>query len=67
MLDIYSFARIGTSSSLDGRGRDDEVGHTWDNFKRLAVQAIAIGIYTRVDFDAEAQPYCGISISSSVV
>jgi hypothetical protein len=48
----------------------DEVGHTdtfWDNFKRLAAEAIAIGIYSRVDFDAESQPYCGISISSSVV
>lgn len=48
----------------------DEIGHTqtfWDNFKRLAEEAIGIGAYTKVDFDASPTPYCGISITSSVV
>ncbi len=48
----------------------DEVGHTdkfWANFKRLLEQAIKLGLYTKVDFAASPQAYCGISISSSVV
>lgn len=46
-----------------------EVGHVpafWQNFRRLVQEAIAIGVYTRVDFDSQPQPYCGISITSSV-
>lgn len=46
------------------------IGHDqpfWDNFKRLLIEAIAIGIYVRVDFTANPEPYCGIKISSSVV
>jgi hypothetical protein len=48
----------------------DEVGHTpkfWANFKRLAAEAVAIGVYTRVDFGDKPEPYCGISITSSVI
>jgi hypothetical protein len=48
----------------------NEIGHTptfWSNFKRLANEAVAIGVYTRVDFGARPEPYCGISITSSVV
>ena len=48
----------------------DEIGHTdkfWGNFRRLAAEAIDIGIYTRVDFGARPEPYCGIKITSSVV
>jgi hypothetical protein len=48
----------------------DEVGHTpkfWANFKRLAAEAIEIGVYVKVDFGGKPQPYCGISIASSVV
>lgn len=48
----------------------DEIGHTktfWDNFKRLAEESIEIGVYKKVDFDASPTPYCGISITSSVV
>jgi hypothetical protein len=48
----------------------DEVGHTpkfWATFKRLAAEAIEIGVYRRVDFEDSPQPYCGISITSSVV
>lgn len=48
----------------------EEIGHTdkfWSNFKRLAEAAIEIGIYRKVDFDASPTPYCGITITSSVV
>lgn len=48
----------------------DEIGHTpkfWNNFKRLATEAIEIGIYKKVDFNSKPEPYCGISITSSVV
>lgn len=48
----------------------DEVGHTdkfWANFKRLADEAVKIGVYTKVNFKASPEPYCGISITSSVV
>jgi hypothetical protein len=48
----------------------DEVGHTktfWDNFKWILQEAVAIGIYTKVDFDKDPQSYCGIKITSSVI
>lgn len=47
-----------------------EVGHTklfWDNFKWILGEAIAIGIYKKVDFDNNPQKYCGINITSSVI
>jgi hypothetical protein len=47
-----------------------EIGHTplfWQNFKILLQEAINIGIYTRVDFKNSPTPYCGITITSSVV
>lgn len=46
------------------------IGHDttfWANFKRLLEQAIEIGLYTKVDFAAKPEPYCGIKITSSVV
>ncbi len=48
----------------------DEVGHTkkfWDNFKWILGEAIEISVYKKVDFEADPQSYCGISISSSVL
>ena len=48
----------------------DEIGHTpkfWANFKRLAAEAVDIGVYTKVAFGERPQPYCGISITSSVI
>ena len=48
----------------------DEIGHTpkfWANFRRLAAEAVKIGVYTRVDFGGRPQPYFGISITSSVI
>ena len=48
----------------------DEIGHTpkfWDNFRRLLKEAVEIGLYKPTDYASKPQPYCGISISSSVV
>jgi hypothetical protein len=48
----------------------NEVGHTplfWKNFKWILEEAIAIGLYRRVDYEKNPQKYCGITISSSVV
>lgn len=48
----------------------DEIGHTpkfWDNFRRLLREAVDIGLYKPIDYASNPQPYCGISISSSVV
>lgn len=48
----------------------DEIGHTpkfWDNFRRLAAEAIEVGAYEKVDFGARPEPYCGIKITSSVI
>lgn len=46
------------------------IGHTpafWDNFKWLLKEAMDIGLYSKVDFQAAPQDYCGIKITSSVV
>lgn len=46
------------------------IGHDetfWANFKRLLEEAIKTGLYTKVDFAAKPEPYCGIKITSSVV
>jgi hypothetical protein len=48
----------------------EEIGHPksfWDNFKRLATEAVDIGVYKRDDFKAKPQSYCGITISSSII
>ncbi len=47
-----------------------EVGHTdafWQSFRDLITEAIQLGLYRKVDFAKAPQPYCGISITSSVV
>lgn len=47
-----------------------EIGHTdlfWGNFKRLLSEGVQIGIYSEVDYASRPQPYCGISISSSIL
>lgn len=46
------------------------VGHTedfWENFKFLLREAIALGVYARVDFGQHPADYCGIKIRSSVI
>ena len=48
----------------------DEIGHTdlfWSNFRALLQDAIGLGLYTKVDFAASPESYCGIKITSSVV
>lgn len=47
-----------------------EVGHTdtfWANFKFLLEEAMAIGLYTKMDFNNRPVDYCGIQITNSVV
>jgi hypothetical protein len=47
----------------------NEVGHGpifWANFKQIVDEAIAIGVYERVDYAAAPERYCGIRISSTV-
>jgi predicted metal-dependent hydrolase len=46
------------------------VGHTdefWANFRFLLREAMAIGLYAKVDFARKPTSYCGVTISSSVV
>lgn len=46
------------------------VGHTkefWAKFRFILRQAMAIGLYRKVDFDKKAEDYCSIKITSSVV
>jgi predicted metal-dependent hydrolase len=46
------------------------IGHTkefWDTFKFILKEAMDAGIYTKVDYAKNPQPYCGIVVSSSVV
>lgn len=47
-----------------------DVGHTdsfWSNFKWLLTEAVELGIYRKEDYAKKPQPYCGISVSSSVI
>ena len=47
-----------------------EVGHTdtfWANFRRLLKEAIDIGVYKKVDFNARPEDYCGIKITTSII
>ena len=57
---IHELAHIGT----------DDIGHTptfWANFKWLLEYAIDIGIYTKQDFAAKPQEYCGMMVKSNVL
>jgi hypothetical protein len=47
-----------------------EIGHTpyfWKTFKWFLEDAIDIGVYVKVDFASNPQPYCGIKLTTSVV
>lgn len=47
-----------------------DVGHTdtfWKNNRLLLREAIAIGVYKKIDFDKEPHKYCGIKIATSIV
>jgi predicted metal-dependent hydrolase len=46
------------------------IGHTpafWENFRWLLEEAIAEGLYKKVDFHKSPEDYCGIRITSSVI
>ena len=47
-----------------------DVGHTdtfWKNNRLLLNEAIAAGLYTKINFDKAPAKYCGIKISTSIV
>lgn len=47
-----------------------EIGHTETfsrNFKFLLEEAIALGLYKKIDFNKHPQNYCGIKITSSII
>jgi len=47
-----------------------EIGHTetfWKNFKRLLTEAVAMQLYTKVDYSRKPMEYCGITITSTVL
>lgn len=48
----------------------ESIGHEpefWTNFKFILQEAVNIGIYTKVDFAKDPQPFCGIKVTSSVI
>ena len=57
---IHELAHLATKSI----GHDKDF---WDNFKFMLQEAIDIGIYTRVDYSVKPAPYCGITVTSSIL
>lgn len=46
------------------------IGHNkefWRNFKFIISKAVEAGLYTKVNYKMNPQPYCGITVSSSVI
>ena len=46
------------------------IGHTkefWSTFKFILKEAVEIKLYTKTDYAENPQPYCGITVSSSVI
>lgn len=46
------------------------IGHTkefWSTFKFILQEAVQMGLYTKVNYSNNPQPYCGITVSSSVI
>jgi len=46
------------------------VGHNkefWKNFKFIIKEAVEAGLYTKVNYKESPQPYCGITVSSSII
>ena len=57
---IHELAHLGLKS----------IGHGpefWDFFKKLLLEAVEFGLYTKVDYSTNPQPYCGIKITHSVI
>lgn len=53
-----------------GHYASKSVGHNkefWKNFKFILQEAVEIGLYTKVDYKDNPQPYCGITVSSSII
>ena len=47
-----------------------EIGHTpyfWKTFKWLLEESIEVGVYEKVDYAKYNQPYCGITLTTSVI
>jgi predicted metal-dependent hydrolase len=48
----------------------DDVGHTakfWDTFKFLLTEAVEAGLYVKEDYSKSPQPYCGITVTHSII
>ena len=46
------------------------IGHNkefWTNFKFIIKEAVDAGLYNKVDYKENPQPYCGITVSSSII
>jgi predicted metal-dependent hydrolase len=46
------------------------VGHNkefWTNFKFIIKEAVEAGLYTKTNYKENPQPYCGITVSSSII
>lgn len=46
------------------------IGHNkefWKNFKFIIKEAVEAGLYKKVDYKDNPQPYCGITVSSSII
>lgn len=46
------------------------VGHNkefWKNFKFILNEAVETGMYKKVDYASSPQPYCGITVTSSII
>jgi predicted metal-dependent hydrolase len=46
------------------------VGHNkefWTNFKFIIKEAVEAGLYTKTNYKDNPQPYCGITVSSSII
>ena len=39
----------------------------WENFKLILREAVAIGLYRRVDYRAKPEDFCGIKIASTIL
>jgi hypothetical protein len=47
-----------------------DIGHPkvfWDNFKRLLLVAVEIGVYKKTNYAESPAKYCGLTIKSSVI
>lgn len=53
-----------------GHYASKSIGHTkefWRHFKFIINEAVEIGLYKKTDYASSPQPYCGITVSSSII